>query len=274
MRLDGDAGARRNILLPVAQKGSAVPALVLLHFFGGSQREWTEAAEILADQHQCIAVDLPGFGDARNITGYTVKEMAIQVAETLDSLRLSSFVLVGHSMSGKVCLALAAQKLAGLQGLVLVAPSPPSPEPIEEKNRKKMLALPRDGKGAATFLDEITAKPLTGEIRERAIQDFIRTSPDAWAAWLEAGSKEDWSNRVGVVNYPALVITGEMDPSLPASVQEQSTLPHLSRARLEIIPKCGHLPTMEAPDKLSSLICAFMLDELGHRREEDDVVPS
>lgn len=255
------------MLLPLVQKGSAEPALVLLHFFGGSQREWTEAVEILAGQHQCIPMDLPGFGDARNIPGYTVGEMVSRVAETLDSLRLSSFVLVGHSMSGKVCLALAAQNLAGLQGLVLVAPSPPSPEPIEEKNRKKLLALPRDGKGAETFLDGITAKPLAGEIRARAVQDFIRTSPDAWVAWLEAGSKEDWSDRVGIVNCPALVITGEMDPSLPASVQEQSTLPHLSNARLELIRKCGHLPTMEAPDQLSSLISAFVLRGLVHRGE-------
>lgn len=261
-------------MLPLAQQGSRAPALVLLHFFGGSQREWTEAAAILAAQHQCITMDLPGFGDAANITGYTVEEMARQIVETLSSLCLVGFVLVGHSMSGKVCLGLAAQTLAGFQGLVLVAPSPPSPEPIEEKNRKKMLAMQCDRADAESFLDGITAAPLTGRVRERAVQDFIRTSPNAWAAWLEDGSKEDWSATVGIINCPALVITGEMDPSLPASVQERLTLPHLSHARLETIPQCGHLPTMEKPEKLSSLISHFMKHDLVLGRKEDYVVSS
>lgn len=249
-------------MLPLIRKGTTPPALVLLHFFGGSRREWTETTAILSAQHECIAMDMPGFGDAANITGYTVEEMAGQIAETINSLRLTSFVLAGHSMSGKLSLCLAARHLAGLCGLVLVTPSPPSPEPIPEPNRQKMLALQRERADAGIFLDGITAHPLTGDVRERAIEDFVRCSPAAWAAWLEYGSKEDWSARIGMVDCPALVITGGADPSLPASVQEQFTLPHLSRARLEVISQCGHLPTMESSEELSSLISHFMQHDL------------
>lgn len=258
-------------MLPLVQQGTNSPALVLLHFFGGSLREWAEVSAILSPQHHCIAMDLPGFGDASDIPGYTVEAMASHIAETFSSLRLSSFVLVGHSMSGKVCLALAAQKLPGLRGLVLVTPSPPSPEPIEPQNRTKMLGLRRDRKDAASFLDGITADPLTGAHRERAIEDFIRASPAAWEAWLEYGSKEDWSASVGVVDYPALVITGAKDPSLPAAVQKKATLPHLSHGSLQVIPDCGHLPTLEAPEPLASLISSFMQQWLPERREEHAV---
>ena len=121
-----------------------------------------------------------------------------------------------------------------------------------------MLAMKRDCNDAAAFLDGITAKPLSGSIRERAIEDFIRCSPLAWLAWLQAGSREDWTERVRRVTCPALVITGADDPSLPAAVQQQTTLRHLTRGQLKIIPSCGHLPTMEAPQALSALIRDFV----------------
>ncbi len=247
-------------MLPLSRQGTTSPAIVLLHFFGGSQREWTEAAAILSSNYECIAMDLPGFGEAANITGYTVAQMAGQIAETIESLRLNGFVLLGHSMSGKLALCLAAQNLTGLRGLILVTPSPPSPEPIPEADRLQMLGLQRRRADAAIFLDGITARPLTGHIRERAIEDFVQCSPAAWAAWLEQGSKEDWSASIGIVDCPTLVIAGEADPSLPASIQERLTLPHLSHVRLEVISQCGHLPAMEAPEQLSSLILQFMRD--------------
>jgi pimeloyl-ACP methyl ester carboxylesterase len=244
-------------MLPVIRKGTSSPTLVLLHFFGGSAREWTETAAILSSQFECISMDLPGFGDAANIAGYTVDEMRRGIADTIYSLRLDSFVLVGHSMSGKLSLLLAAQKITGLRGLVLAAPSPPSPEPIPESDRQKMLVMRRNRADAGAFLDGITANPLTGVVRERAIEDFVHCSPAAWSAWLEHGSKEDCAGQIGVVDCPSLVVTGDVDPSLHASIQKQFTLPHLSRARLEIISQCGHLPTMEAPYRLSSLISDF-----------------
>ncbi len=245
-------------MLPLTRKGAASPTFVLLHFFGGSQREWSATTTILAAHHECITMDLPGFGDAASISGYSVREMLDRVLETIRSLELSRFILVGHSMSGKVALSLAALGEPGLVGLILVAPSPPSPEPIEEKNRQKMLGFGRNRADAENYLDGITAKPLVGEVREHAIQDFLRSSPEAWSAWLECGSREDWSKEVGVVECPALIITGETDQSLSASVQEKLTLPHLRHAAIQMISECGHLPMMEAPDKIASSIKQFV----------------
>lgn len=249
-------------MLPLSREGTALPTLVLLHYFGGSRREWTEVRALLSPHFECVSLDLPGFGDSADIIGYTVEEMTAAIAKTIKFLALKSFVLVGHSMTGKLALVIAAQKLAGLKGLVLVAPSPPSPEPIQESNRKKMLAFRRVRQDAEEFLDGITAHPLVGEARERAIKDFMRCSPDAWTAWLERGSKENCAKHVNIVGYPALVITGDADPSLPASVQEKMTLPHLKRPRLEVISQCGHLPTLETPGKLSWLISNFVRNEV------------
>ena len=257
-------------MLPLTRIGAGSPALVLLHFFAGSQRGWAEVSLSLSNQFECITMDLPGFGEAASIRGYSMEEMTQQFSETLDSLKLSNFVLVGHSMSGKVALALAASGRPELAAVVLVAPSPPSPEPIEEKNREKMLGLQRNRKDAETYLDGITAHPLTGSVRDRAAEDFIRTSPDAWNAWLEGGSKEDWSGRVGTIDCPALIITGDQDPSLAAPVQKKLTLPHLVNGRIEVIAHCGHLPMMEKPEALSALIAQFILELSSRGRKLAD----
>ena len=250
-------------MLPSIDRGTGEPTLVFMHLFGSARREWTECMAILSTDYRCIALDLPGFGEASDMTGYSVEQMVDAVEKALRALHLKRFVLVGHSLSGKVALVIASRTWPKMAGLILVAPSPPSPEPIDDESRKKMLAMKRDRASAETFLDGITDKPLSGEMRERSILDFIRCSPAAWTAWLETGSREDWKDRVGIVNCPTLVVAGSEDPSLSAPVQKQTTMKSLGRARLEIMQNCGHLPTMENPERLSALILDFLSSNLA-----------
>ena len=247
-----------NEVLPYTRNGNGSPALVLMHFFAGSQHEWEGIVALLSPLYECITIDLPGFGDAAGISGYSVAEMMNNVERTVAALALNDFILVGHSMSGKVAVVLAAQGMSGLRALILVTPSPPGPEPIDDGNRKKMLGFDRSRKDATTYLDGITARPLQGHIRESAIDDFIRCPQAAWEAWLSLGSKEDWAEAVGVTDCLTLVITGETDPSLSASVQTKLTLPHLSNAHMEDMRACGHLPMLEKPEELASIISAFV----------------
>jgi len=42
--------------------GQGNPALVFLHYWGGSRRTWSGVVEQLSDRFRCIAVDLRGWG--------------------------------------------------------------------------------------------------------------------------------------------------------------------------------------------------------------------
>ena len=117
------------MILAAHRQGTGDPTLVLLSFLGGSHREWTAVLEHLHGNPATLAVDLPGFGDSANIPGYTVAEMAESLLATLAAQPgLTRFVLVGHSMAGKVSAVLARAaadgdpRAHGLAGLVLVAP--------------------------------------------------------------------------------------------------------------------------------------------------------
>ena len=245
------------IVLPSTELGHGDPAFLFLHYFGGSAREWTEVVDLLSPRHRCICADMPGFGQAMSLSGFTVEEMVNQVTDLVRTKALSRFILVGHSMTGKVALAFATRSPASLLGLVLVTPSPPGPEPIEDEAREEMLSHHGTLSGAERLIDKITARRLPPDLYERAVQDNLLASPEAWSAWLKHGSYEDLSDRIDIGNLPVLIITGQDDPALPASVQTRQTIPYLQNTSIVDLPECGHLPPLEAAPMLASLLDEF-----------------
>ena len=252
--------------LVVQMDEGSEPAFVLMHFLGGSTREWDEAVLLLGPSHKTLRIDLPGFGASAEDTRYAVSEMADAVAETIAAAGLKRYVLVGHSMSGKIAMALArraqdAQDKA-LLGLVLVAPSPPRPEPMTDAKRGSMIALlgahhADELDRARSFIATNASHHLTPPVQDRAAHELLRMNRTAWVAWLSYGSQEDWADRIGVLSLPALVVAGDKDTSLGPKTQAEATMPHLGNARMAVLEGCGHLPPMEQPQQLATLLLEF-----------------
>ena len=234
------------------------PALVLLHVFGLSRREWIEAGVALASEFRVISIDTPGFGEAADRTDYSVAAMADSFEQTLAALHLPRFVLVGHSMTGKVAAVLASRQPPGLEKLVLLTPSPLSPEPIAPADRAAMLRQAEPSEAdAEEYIRANSCLPIAPEVFARSVEDRLRANPAAWRAWLEGGSYEDWTGRVPSLELPTLVIAAEGDKSLGPDVQRELTLPRLAKGRLAVVPKCGHLVPLEASGMLAELIRGF-----------------
>lgn len=246
--------------LNVLEQGSGTTTLVFLHYFGGSALEWQQVINHLSDTYRCLAVDLRGCGDsATPESGYSVDDMADDIAGLLMVLDVKDFVLVGHSMSGKVALALAAgtpnrPQPVGLQSLVLVSPSPPVPEPIPDDERKKMLQGYGQRSAAEQTLKTITAAHVSESVQEQIILDNLRTSKPAWDAWLLTGSKENISERMDSIAVPVHIVVGTKDQALPPDVQERLVVPYLKNATLDTIEGVGHLIPWEAPNTLMDFI--------------------
>jgi len=232
------------------------PPLVLMHFFGSSHREWDQVRARLAPDRRVLALDLPGFGDAAGRSPEDVAGMADDVQRAIAVAALASCVLVGHSMSGKVAAVLAAREPAWLRGLVLVTASPPSPEPMTDDAKAKLLAFDGSREAAADYVDGITASRLPDDLRNLAIDDAMRASLAAWKAWVTGGSQENWAPRVGVLGVPTHVIAGADDPSLGERIQRDRVLPHFPEAKLVVIDG-GHALPLENPDGLHREIASF-----------------
>jgi pimeloyl-ACP methyl ester carboxylesterase len=246
---------------------AAAPTLVLMHFLGGSTREWDEVIALLGDRARTVALDLPGFGDSAGVTGYAVREMADAVEDAVQEHVRGPYILVGHSMSGKVAMVAARRAIdrgdAQLAGLILVAPSPPGPEPMGEEKRTMMLGLlserhDDDRARARSYITKNELRDIPAAVEERASSEVLRMNRSAWVAWLIHGSKEDWAEHVGVLDLPALVIAGEKDLSLGPDQQRELTLPHLSLGQLKVVENCSHLVPMEKPEEMAAILRDFL----------------
>jgi pimeloyl-ACP methyl ester carboxylesterase len=249
-----------------AGQGQSGPTIILLHYFGGSSREWCLVMNRLAPTRSCIAVDLPGFGRSPPLATYTLDTMADAVEALVRSLGVNEYLLAGHSMSGKIAAVIAARHPPALRGLVLVAPSPPTPEPMDEAKRNRALNSHGSRSAALATMETIPAHRLDPELLEQQVADNVATSPEAWAWWLEEGSRVDVVNRVGQIEVPIVVVGGSADPVITPEILEQDVVVPL-KAHIEkvVTADSGHLIPLEAPDVLTETIDTF--DNEGRPRQ-------
>jgi len=221
-------------------------ALVFLHYFGGSSRTWGPVMDALAPEFRCLAPDARGWGGSdAPPSGYTVRDMADDVAGLVAALGLTRYTLVGHSMGGKAAQALAARRPQALERLLLVAPSPLSPEPMTEEARATLRAAWGDGGAARETLATIAKLPLSGGAQASVVEDTLRASRVAWEAWADAGSREDLSALAARINVPTRVLVGAADPVLPPDVLRRAVAERIAGATLSVAPGAGHLLPLE-----------------------------
>ena len=261
-----------NVFEAGAENYNARPTLVFLHYFGGSSLAWTEVIEKLAANYHCIAPDMRGFGASNEAAGnFAVADYADDVADLISVLSLENYILVGHSMGGKIALAFAARRPEGLRSLILLAPSPPTPEPIKEDEREKLLTTHGNRCVATETVCQAAGGKLSGAVFARSIDDNLRSSETAWRAWLEIGSREDISAEVGKINVPVLIAAGAEDENMTAELLECEIVRRVSDARLTVIENAKHLLPLEVPDASANLIRGEIeevyFQESGHSTE-------
>lgn len=98
--------------------------VVFFHGLFGQGKNWTQVAKALSDDHRVTLVDLPNHGRSVWTERMDYLDFADRVAVLLDSA--DPAVVVGHSMGGKVAMALALRHPELLERLVVVDVSPVS----------------------------------------------------------------------------------------------------------------------------------------------------
>lgn len=247
---------REGVTLELRVTGDpSAPTLIFLHHFGGSHRTWEGVIRLLEPSFYCVALDSRGFGDSRATGGYSVTAMAEDLLAVVDALHLERYVLIGHSMGGKVALEVAGRQPSGLAGLVLIAPSPPTPEPMEPSERARLLRSHGDREATLKTNRSISRLSIKPEAFEALVNDNLRCAPSAWQAWLESGSAE--TLKLGLIHVPALLIAGQLDPVISLELLHGEIAPHLTEFGVEVIAGAGHLLPLEAAGRVAELIAEF-----------------
>ena len=106
------------------QIGDAGPRIVLLHGLFGQGKNWTSIAKALSDRARVIMVDLPNHGRSGWTEHVTYPELAVAVADVLQADGEDPFSVVGHSMGGKVAMAMALLQPRLVERLVVADVAP------------------------------------------------------------------------------------------------------------------------------------------------------
>lgn len=249
----------RPVLPAYDHRPGTGPTLVFLHYWGGSARTWNLVTDHLAGRG-VLTVDLRGWSRSSKLPGpYTLHQLADDTLALVADAGLEDYVLVGHSMGGKVAQLVATTRPAGLRGLVLVGPGPAKPPAQITPEYQEGLSHAYDSaESTAEARDHIlTSDPLTGELKAQVAADSRSSTEAVRSEWPLRGIAEDISEQTRLVNVATLVIAGENDLVEPAETLRNSLLPYLSDAKFMVIPRTGHLIPLEAPAELANAISHF-----------------
>jgi pimeloyl-ACP methyl ester carboxylesterase len=209
--------------------GEGKPALVFLHYWGGSHRTWTPVIARLSDRYRCIAPDLRGWGEfGKRVADCSLEQQA-------------------------------------RDALILVAPAPPTPLLVSDEEREMRARIYTSREGVEQVLAILTERSLPEELREQVIKDTLNGSSAAVQAWLDHGMQLDISHRVRSIQVPVTVIVGDADKVENETTLRHELGKCIPEARFEILPGVGHLSPLEAPHELEAAISS-VLDPLLDRR--------
>lgn len=248
-----------GIEINVQLQGSGELSLVFLHYYGGSSRTWESVINLLPENYHTVAIDHRGWGlsDAPH-AGYGIADLARDAEGVIAALQLKRYILIGHSMGGKVAQLMASRGPVGLEGMILIAPSPPSPMLLTKEQRETLSGAYSTRESIEYVLDNVlTARSISPELREQVVEDSLRGSAEAKAAWPHVAIGENITEEVAAIIVPVTVISGELDQvDTPATLQRE-LLPRIPHASMHIIPGTGHLSPLEAPREIAHYIKGF-----------------
>ncbi|RIH85080.1 3-oxoadipate enol-lactonase 2 [Meiothermus luteus] len=242
------------------------PLLVLLN--GIFQR--TEAWEPLMPYLGGLAVlryDMRGQGQSATPPGpYPPELHAADLEALLRRLGVAEYHLLGLSNGGVVAQVHAAGRPQGLQRLILLCTTPRLDPLLRAKVESWRQALELGGTQARlrvalpwvwgrTFLE---AHPEVAEEASLLQMEQAAPSPQAQGHLLEGFLQlTDLRPRLGSVQAPTLVLSGEEDLLFPPCYGEE-TARAIPKAQHRVLPRVGHVPTLENPPLLAQEIRAFL----------------
>jgi pimeloyl-ACP methyl ester carboxylesterase len=265
-RLDVKGGQIRYF---VAGSG---PPLVLVHGLGGSATNWCELVPLLAARRRLIVPDLPGHGGSDALPAVaSLGAFADRVAAVAVHEQALPAPVVGHSFGGAVALHLARRHREAVTKLVLAAAAGLSVGTRFQQALLTASTVLRPGRLAARHVDLVVRSPRLRHaafgryyvadpvgLTEAALRGFLAghlLHTDIGAAW-RALRRDDPRERLDEICCPVLVLWGALDAQLPLDDAFEYT--RRLRARLRVVPECGHLLIGERPDACADAILSFV----------------
>jgi 3-oxoadipate enol-lactonase len=248
-----------NLHYRVAGNATGLP-LVLANSLGTDARIWDDVIAALGGAYRIISYDKRGHGLSDAPDGdYRLDDHVDDLAGLLAHLDVQLAVLVGVSVGGLIAQRFALRHPMLLAGLILCDTAPKVGDAAMWNGR---IASVREG-GLAAIAEGVMARWFTeGFRRDRAIElagwrtMFERMPVAGYIGTCASLRDADLSDQIGAIKVPTLVVVGADDLSTPPDLV-RAAADSIAGARFEIIANCGHIPPIEQPEVLATMIRQF-----------------
>lgn len=147
------------------------PPLVILHGLFGISDNWMSVGKALAEKYHVIIPDLRNHGRSPHAEAFGYFPMKEDLLEMLEELDIKSFILIGHSMGGKLAMHFAVQYPEMVQKLIVVDISPRQTR-VRQTHLRMLHAMNSINFNQITTRQEVE-KILAGYIETEALRLFV-----------------------------------------------------------------------------------------------------
>jgi aminoacrylate hydrolase len=241
------------------------PTVLLSSGLGGAAHYWTLQIPALAQHFRVIAYDQHGTGRSggRVPEGYSIREMADEVAALLNELGVEKCHFIGHALGGLIGLQLAVGRPALLDRLIVVNGwAKTHPHTMRCFSIRKSLLL---GAGLEAY---VRAQPLflypawwladrQGWLAEQDASG-IAHFPAAETVLRRIAAIEAFDLDPSCVTAPTLVIAPRDDVLVPSTCS-LALADALPQAELVLLEQGGHACNITDPGGFNRLVTRFLL---------------
>lgn len=256
-----------GILLHYRLAGPATaPAIVLVNSLGTDARIWDQVIALMSGRYRILSYDKRGHGLSDAPVGdYAIDDHVDDLAGLLQHVGISQVAVAGVSVGGLIAQGFALRHPDRLAALILCDTAAKIGDAAMWNGR---IATVREN-GIASIAETIMARWFTEGFRRdhpdelAGWQNMVLGMPvDGYAGTCAALRDADLRGTIAAITTPTLVVVGEQDLATPIELV-RDTANMIANSRFEIIDDCGHIPSIEQPHALLSLITQF-LEEVGH----------
>lgn len=174
------------------------------------------------------------------------------------------FALAGLSMGGYVAFEILRQQPERVQRLALLDTSAAPDSPERARQRRMGIRAIRLGKFVGVtrqLLPRLVhAQHVGGEVGEQVQAMARRVGPEAYLRQQNAIlGRPDSRPFLRDIRIPTLIVVGDDDVMTPPE-EAEAIHAGIASSRLHRLPVCGHLPSMEQPERTTALMRQWLLD--------------
>lgn len=204
-------------------------------------------------------------GDIAAITvaDHTRHDSMAAIAKSILAAAPEHFALAGLSMGGYIAYEIIRQAPRRVTKLALLDTGSRPDAPERAEGRRQLIALAeRDGarKAQEQLMPVLIHKARHGE--QPLVETILQMADDMGVEAFKRQqaaimSRPDNRPLLPSIKCPTLVLVGREDALTPVELSQEITA-GIPGAKLEIIPECGHLSTMERPEAVNRALRAWL----------------